>query len=115
MGLTLDLDYPALYTFTALAQDDLGASTWATQEVAVVSCPVHWLVADGFRTNGKFKLCMAGEAGSNYLVLATTDLNSTNWTPVVAGTEEGFPGLFTEYMIVIPKPVGSRFYRLRAE
>ncbi len=79
---TLDLDFPALYTFTARAQDDQGGTTWATQEVAVVSCPLHWLVAGGFRTNGAFKLCMAGEAGSNYQLLASTDLNSTNWIPL---------------------------------
>ena len=35
-----------------------------------------------FRTNEAFKLCMAGEAGSNYQLLASTDLNSTNWLPL---------------------------------
>ena len=79
---TVDLDFRALYTFTAVAQDDQGGTTWATQEVAVVSCPLHWLVAGGFHTNGAFKLCMAGEAGRDYQLLASTDLNTTNWIPL---------------------------------
>ena len=51
-------------------------------QVTGVSCPLHWLVAGGFRTNGAFKLCMLGQAGSNYQVLASTDLNTTNWIPL---------------------------------
>jgi hypothetical protein len=34
-----EIDFPALYTFTAIAQDDLDGTTWATQEVAVMSWP----------------------------------------------------------------------------
>ena len=79
---TLGLDFPGLYTFTAVAQDGRGGTTWATEEVAVVSCPLHWLVAGGFRTNGAFKLCMLGETGRDYQLLASTNLNTTNWTPI---------------------------------
>ena len=45
-------------------------------------CPLHWLVVGGFRANGAFKLCIAGEAGRDYQLLASTNLNSTNWIPI---------------------------------
>ena len=48
----------------------------------MVSCPLQWLVAGGFRAKGAFKLCLAGEAGSNYQLWASTYLNSTNWNPL---------------------------------
>jgi len=28
--------------------------------------PLHWIISGGFRTNGAFKLCMAGETGRVY-------------------------------------------------
>jgi hypothetical protein len=74
-----EIDFPALYTFTAIAQDDLGGTTWATQEVTVLSWPMHWIIPAGFQTNGAFKLCMLGEAGRSYQVLGSDDLNPTNW------------------------------------
>jgi hypothetical protein len=90
-----EIDFPALYTFTAIAQDDLGGTTWATQEVAVMSWPLHWIIPAGFRTNGAFKLCMLGEAGRSYQVLGSDDLSPTNW--VVIGFMEATNGIWRHW------------------
>jgi hypothetical protein len=57
------------------------------------------------------------DGGLGFLTLMeNSDLNSTNWTPVVTGAvgeyEMGeWPG-FVKSMVFVPKPVGSRFFRL---
>lgn len=89
---TAELEFPARYAFTARAQDNQGGTTWATQEVAVVSWPLHWLLPGGLRSNGAFKLCMFGEAGCGYQVLASDDLRSTNW--VAVGVMEATNGVW---------------------
>ena len=87
---TAELDFPALYTFTARAQENQGGTTWATQWVALVTQPLHVLTA-GFRTNGAFKLCLSGEPGRTYQLQANTNL-STNW--VVIGVMESTNGIW---------------------
>jgi hypothetical protein len=89
---TAELDFPALYTFTARAQDNQGGTTWATQEVAVLSWPLHWLLPAGLRTNGAFKLCMLGETGRDYQLLGSTNLGATNWLPI--GVMESTNGIW---------------------
>ena len=88
---TAELDFPALYTFTAQAQDNQGGTTWATQEVALITQPLHVLTA-GFRTNGAFKLCLSGEPGRTYQLQANTNLSTTNW--VVIGVMESTNGVW---------------------
>ena len=61
----------------------------APQTVALVSQPLHGLTG-GLRTNGVFKLCMCGETGRVYQVLASTNLSATNWT--VMGVMESTNG-----------------------
>ena len=77
-----ELDFPALYSFTARAQDNQGGTTWATQSVAVLSWSLHRLMPAGLRTNGAFKLCMLGETGRDYQLLANTNLGMTNWSVI---------------------------------
>ncbi|MCW5553718.1 MAG: hypothetical protein KIS67_16365 [Verrucomicrobiae bacterium] len=89
---TSELGFPARYTFTARAQDNQGGTTWATQEVAVLSWPLHWLLPAGLRTNGAFKLCLLGETNRSYEVWATTDPDGTNWT--VLGVMENTNGIW---------------------
>ena len=74
----------------------------------MVSCPLHWPLAGGFRTNGAFKLCMAGEAGRDYQLLASTDLNSTNWMPL--GIMESTNGIW-RLLDTGAVSNGWRFYR----
>jgi hypothetical protein len=50
--------------------------------VAVLSWPLHWLLPAGLRTNGAFKLCMLGETGQVYQVLASDDAAATNWPSI---------------------------------
>jgi hypothetical protein len=86
-----EIDFPALYTFTARAQDNQGGTTWATQEVALVTQPLHVLTA-GFRSNGVFKLCLSGEPGRAYQLQANTNLSTTNWA--VIGVMESTNGVW---------------------
>jgi hypothetical protein len=87
-----ELDFPGLYTFTARAQDNQGGTSWATQEVVLVTQPLHELIAGGFRSNGVFKLCLSGEPGRTYQLQANTNLSTTNW--VVIGVMESTNGVW---------------------
>ena len=53
---------------------------------------MHWIISGGFRTNGAFKLCMAGETGRVYQVLGSTNLGATNWVPL--GVMENTNGIW---------------------
>src|SRR5439155_10046003 len=79
---TVELDFPGAYTFTVRADDNAGGTTWATQQVTLVAYPLHWIISGGFRTNGAFKLCVAGETGRVYQVLGSTNLGANTWFPV---------------------------------
>jgi len=88
---TVELDFPGAYTFTARADDNAGGTSLATQAVTLVTQPLHVLTA-GFRTNGVFKLCMLGEPGRDYQLLASTNLSTTNW--MVIGVMESTNGVW---------------------
>jgi hypothetical protein len=79
---TGESDFPMDVTFVAQAIDDQGGKSWATQTVSLTTFPLHVLQLGGKRSNGVFKFCMVGETGSNYMVLATTNIAEaqTNWT-----------------------------------
>ena len=81
-SLLVETDFPGTNVFAARALDDRGGQGTSNQAVAVVTLPLHVLTLGGVRSNGVFKLCMVGESGSNYLVLANTNLNTTNWSPL---------------------------------
>jgi hypothetical protein len=89
---TVELDFPGAYTFTARADDNAGGTSWATQAVTLAAYPLHWIISGGFRTNGVFKLCMAGETGRFYQVLGSTNLGATNWLPI--GVMENTNGIW---------------------
>ena len=92
LSSTAELDFPGAYTFTARADDNAGGTSWATQTVTLVAYPLHWIISGGFRTNGAFKLCMAGETNRSYQILASTNLGATNWLPV--GVMESTNGIW---------------------
>ena len=80
--LTVEYDFPGAATFKARATDNLGAVRETNFTAFFTTLPLHVLQLGGPRTNGVFKLCMFGEAGSNYTMLAMTNVSSplSNWT-----------------------------------
>ena len=89
-GVTFD--FPGELTLTALTTDNLGAQ--GATNVTVTITPGQVLVLDpiGFQTNSAFKLCMCGETGTNYQILANDNLSTTNW--MVLGTMENTNGIW---------------------
>lgn len=104
-------DFPGVKSLTLVARDDRGGRTAVTQALAVVTHPMHVLSLGGVRSNVNFKICMLGEAGSNYLVLASTniDLPTSNWTSL--GLMEQTNGIwrYLDGGTVTNRP--RRFYR----
>jgi hypothetical protein len=85
-------DFPGDLTFTVLATDNKGASGGTNVTVHLGTLPTLVLDAVGFQTNRAFKLCMAGETGTNYEVIANDDLTASNW--VALGTMENTNGIW---------------------
>lgn len=92
--LTVEYDHPGLVTFTARATDNKGAVRETNATTLYTTLPLHVLNLGGPRSNGVFKICMLGEAGSNYLALAATNLTVplSNWTTL--GTMEHTNGIW---------------------
>jgi hypothetical protein len=93
---SVELDFPSTVPIAVLAQDDRGGSTWTTQNISIVTYPLHLLNLGGVRTNG-FKICMLGEVGSNYVIFASTNLAArrSNW--VNLGPMENTNGIWRFY------------------
>ncbi len=79
--LTLTYDFPSTVNFSAVATDDKGYTKTAAVATVYYTLPLHVLNLGGLATNGTFKFCMLGETGSNYVVLATTNVTepASNW------------------------------------
>lgn len=107
---TFETDFPATITCEARAMDDRGGVGSSNRAVSVVTLPLHLLTLGGIRSNG-FKVCMAGETGSNYTILATVDLAQpqTNW--IALGPMENTNGIwrYLDAGAVTNQP--WRFYR----
>jgi len=78
--VSVTYDFPEDITLTALATDNQGAMGATNVIVSVTTLPLLVLDPIGFQTNRAFKLCMSGETGTNYQMLASDDLSQTNWT-----------------------------------
>jgi hypothetical protein len=108
---TAESDFPLDVTFVAQAIDDQGGKSYATQTVSLTTFPLHVLQLGGKRANGVFKFCMVGESGSNYMVLATTNIAETseNWTQL--GLMENTNGIWRYYDNGTTTNRPYRFYR----
>jgi DNA-binding NarL/FixJ family response regulator len=91
-------------------KDDKGGTAVVTQAVMVVTCPLNVLNLGGFQANGAFKICMLGRTGSNYQLLASTDLSSTNWDAI--GVMEFTNGIW-RYLDYDATTHVSRYYRAK--
>jgi hypothetical protein len=85
-------DFPGTLTFTAVATDNQGAQGATNATVTITTLPLLNLDAVGFQPNLTFKLCMLGVAGTNYQVLASTNLAVPGWT--LLGTMENTNGIW---------------------
>jgi hypothetical protein len=103
-------DFPGTLSLTAVATDNGGAQGTTNATVTITTLPLRTLDAIGFQIDGAFKLCMLGEAGTNYQVLAKTNLAVTNWT--VLGTMESTNGIW-RYFDTSAMNSHQRFYRVR--
>ncbi|MDB6068786.1 MAG: hypothetical protein JWR26_4994 [Pedosphaera sp.] len=109
--VTLKTDALGLHSLTAIATDVFGAVTVSSNlTVNVVAPPLHLLVADAFITNNQCLLCMSGQVGHAYSILASTNLQ--NWTNI--GTMQNVNGL-----LEFPDPATTnfqyRFYRAQQQ
>jgi hypothetical protein len=102
-------DFPGNLTFTALATDNAGAQGATNTTVTITTLPLLTLDAVGFQTNRVFKLCMLGDAGTNYQVLASTNLTVPGWT--ILGTMESTNGIWR--FLDTAATNSSRFYRAK--
>ncbi|HTQ52650.1 MAG TPA: hypothetical protein VMJ12_18220, partial [Candidatus Acidoferrales bacterium] len=107
---TVSYDFPGDLTFTVLATDDKGAQGATNVTVSITPLPVRQLDALGFQTNRAFKLCMGGEPGTNYQILAGDNVTTTNWT--VLGTMESTNGIW-RYFDATATNSSQRYYRAR--
>jgi hypothetical protein len=100
-------DFPGNLTFTAVATDNEGAQGATNATVAITTLPLLTLDAVGFQTNLAFKLLMLGVAGTNYQVLASTNLAVPGWT--MLGTMESTNGIWR--FLDTAATNSPRFYR----
>lgn len=107
-------DSPGATVIEFRAIDDRGGQSISNHPIHLVTLPPHVLTMGGRRTND-FKICMAGEAGSNYMIFATTNLNEPfgNWTEL--GLMEHTNGIwrYLDLGTITNRP--HRFYRARQQ
>jgi len=106
---TFESDFPAPVTFVAKAVDDQGGISYATQTVSLVTAPLEVLMLGGVRSNTTFKICMAGLDGTNYTMLANTNLLTTNW--VNLGLMEHTNGIWRFHDANTITNLPRRYYR----
>jgi hypothetical protein len=102
-------DFPGNVTFTALVTDGAGAQGATNATVTITTLPLLTLDPIGFQTNHAFKLLMLGGAGTNYQVLASTNLAVVNWP--ILGTMESTNGIWR--FLDTAATNSSRFYRAK--
>ena len=103
-------DFPGNLTFTAVAMVNTGTQGQTNATVTITTLPLLTLDAIGFQTNLGFKLLMLGDAGTNYQVLATTNLAVTDWT--ILGTMESTNGIW-RFFDTTATNSPQRFYRAK--
>ncbi len=105
---SVESDFPAPVLFTARAIDERGGVRWATQTAQLVTYPLHTLMLGGLRSNNSaFKVCMLGQAGSNYLMQFSTNLGTTNWANL--GPMQSTNGIWRYFDTNVTR--GQSYYR----
>jgi len=102
-------DFPGTLTFTAVATDNEGAQGVTNATATINTLPLRTLDAVGFQTDLAFKLLMLGVAGTDYQVLASTNLAVPGWT--ILGTMERTNGIWR--FLDTAATNSSRFYQAK--
>jgi hypothetical protein len=105
-------DFPGHLTFTAVATDNYGVQGTATATIGITTLPLRTLDPVGFQSDLSFKLCMLGVAGTNYEILASTNLAKPGWS--VLGTMESTNGIW-RFLDPNATNFSRRFYRAEQE
>ena len=110
-------DFPGTTVFTARAYDNKGAIRETNVTTTYYTLPLHILNLGGVVTNGSasFKFCMVGQSGSNYTVVASTnvELPLGSWTTL--GLMENTNGIWRYLDIGTVTNRNQRYYRARQE
>jgi hypothetical protein len=103
-------DFPGSLAFSAVATDANGVQNTANATVNITNLPLLTLDGIGFQSNS-FKLLMLGQTGTNYQVLANTNLATTNWISLgIMQNTNGIWRFFDSTATNFP----DRFYRAKA-
>ena len=98
-------------TFVARATDNSGSQTVSSPvSVTTVLPPLHYLIAYGITTNLECELCMNGETGRFYSILANTNVAASiaNWSNI--GVMQNANGLLKFFDSSVTN-LSRRFYR----
>ena len=106
----MSYDFPGLSTLTATGTDERGGVTTTNISIQFITGSVEMLTLGGFAptTNRSFEVCMLGQLGTNYVLLANTNLTTTNW--VNLGPMENTNGIW-RYFDTAATNLPLRFYR----
>jgi hypothetical protein len=105
----VEKDFPSLNTVIATATDDRGGSRSLTQTLDLVTRPLEVLMLGGVRSNTTFKICMLGFDGTNYTLLASTNLTTTNWVNLGAMEQTNGIWRYFDANTITNRP--ARYYR----
>ncbi len=108
--LTLSYDFRGSNTFSARAFDARGGTRTTNLNTFFYTLPTNMLSLGGIQSNGGFKLCMLGETGRNYAVLANTNLHTANW--ISNGVMEATNGIW-RFTDLTATNFPMRYYRAR--
>lgn len=114
LNSTAELDFATNANLIATARDDRGGTKSVTQQVQIVTWPLHTLTLGGIRSNG-FKICMGGQSGASYMALASTNINLpvTDWTELGLMQPTNGVWRFFDAGTITNRP--ARYYRARLE
>jgi len=108
--LRFSYDVPGPTAFSARAFDNQCATRTTNLNTTFVIPPLSNYLVGGMQTNGAFKICMVAQTGSDYSVLAITNLGTTNWANL--GVMEATNGIW-RYTDLAATNFLYRFYRAR--
>ena len=109
-SITFGVDFSGEVTFTAEATDNRGAISSKIITGTITTRPPGVLDPVGFQPDRAFKLCMLGETGAGYQMLAIDNLTVTNW--VTLGIMQNVNGIWIYYDTTATNSM-HRFYRVQ--
>jgi len=105
-------DFPGTLAFSEVATDANGVQNTANATVNISHLTLPLLTLDGITFQGSgFKLLMFGQTGTNYQVLANTNLETTNW--ITLGVMQNTNGIW-RFFDSTATSFPDRFYRAKA-